>query len=308
VSLVEVSPSTVTQFSDLSVASASSFCSTPPGTLASVKTKPSMVAMSGAIMPEPLRKPLSVTVRSPILAWRVDSLGKVSVVMIEAAAAAQPSSRAPLIIAGTTAAIFSQSSGWPITPVEAMKTSLRGQPSAWATARVLSSTALSPSLPVKALALPALTMIARTLPRVRFFLHQSTGADEVLDLVSTPAMVAPAGSRASITSSRPWYRTPEAAAASLTPAMRGSVGVILGASGDTAGFMDINFPSWPAASLVRRPNAADYTRNIAKREFYLGGAAGAGADGVAGLAAAGSGLLPSMLNFSILAPERSWSM
>ena len=95
VSLVEVSPSTVTQFSDLSAASASSFCSTPPGTLASVKTKPSMVAMSGAIMPEPLRKPLMVTVRSPILAWRVASLGKVSVVMIAAAAAAQPSSRAP---------------------------------------------------------------------------------------------------------------------------------------------------------------------------------------------------------------------
>jgi hypothetical protein len=69
---------------------------------------------------------------------------------------------------------------------------------------VLSSTALSPTLPVKALALPALTMIARTLPRGRFFLHQSTGADEVLDLVSTPAIVAPAGSIASMTSSRPW--------------------------------------------------------------------------------------------------------
>src|SRR5436190_23920249 len=90
--------------------------------------------------------------------------------------------------------------------------------------------------------------------------------------------------------------------------MRGSVGVVLGASGDTAGLMDINFPSRPAVSLSRRPNAADYTRNIAKREFYLGGAAGAGAAGVAGLAAAGSGLVPSMLNFSILAPERSWSM
>ena len=47
VSLVEVSPSTVTQFSDLSAASASSFCSTAPGTLASVKTKASIVAMSG---------------------------------------------------------------------------------------------------------------------------------------------------------------------------------------------------------------------------------------------------------------------
>ena len=100
VSLVEVSPSTVTQFSDLSAASASSFCSTAPGTLASVKTKASIVAMSGAIMPEPLRKPLMVTVRSPILAWRVASLGKVSVVMMAAAAADQPSSRADLMSAG----------------------------------------------------------------------------------------------------------------------------------------------------------------------------------------------------------------
>ncbi len=202
VSLVEVSPSTVTQFSDLSAASASSFCSTGPGILASVKAKPSIVAMSGAIMPEPLRKAFTVTVRSPILAWRVASLGKVSVVMMAAAAADQASSLPDLMSAGTTAAIFSQSSGWPITPVEAMKTSLRGQPSAWAMDQVVSSTALSPSLPVKALALPALTTMARTLPRARFLRHQSTGAEQVLDFVRTPAMVAPAGTTASRTSSR----------------------------------------------------------------------------------------------------------
>jgi hypothetical protein len=47
-------------------------------------------------------------------------------------------------------------------------------------------------------------MSARTLPRARFLRHQSTGADDVLDLVSTPAIVAPAGSSASMTSSRPW--------------------------------------------------------------------------------------------------------
>ena len=83
-----------------------------------------------------------------------------------------------------------------------MNTSLRGQPSAWAIARVLSSTALSPSLPVKALALPELTTMARTLPRARFLRHQSTGADEHFERVSTPAIVAPAGTTASMTSSR----------------------------------------------------------------------------------------------------------
>ena len=168
VSLVEVSPSTVTQFSDLSAASASSFCSTAPGTLASVKTKASMVAMSGAIMPEPLRKPLMVTVRSPILAWRVASLGKVSVVMMAAAAAAQASSRADLMQRGHD--------GRDLLPVERLADHAgRGHEHLVARAaqrlgdrrRVLSSTALSPALPVKALALPALTTMARTLPRAQ---------------------------------------------------------------------------------------------------------------------------------------------
>jgi hypothetical protein len=39
-----------------------------------VNMKHSMVAMSGAIMPAPLQKPLMVTATSPILAVRVASL------------------------------------------------------------------------------------------------------------------------------------------------------------------------------------------------------------------------------------------
>ena len=49
---------------------------------ASVKMKHSMVAMSGAIMPAPLQKPLMATGTPPISAVRVASLGKVSVVMM----------------------------------------------------------------------------------------------------------------------------------------------------------------------------------------------------------------------------------
>ena len=53
---------------------------------ASVKTKASMVAMSGAIMPAPLAKPLMVTVVPPSRACAVASLGNVSVVMMAPAA------------------------------------------------------------------------------------------------------------------------------------------------------------------------------------------------------------------------------
>ena len=58
VSLVEVSPSTVMQLKERSEASRSSARSTGAGSLASVATKASMVAMSGAIMPDPLAMPL----------------------------------------------------------------------------------------------------------------------------------------------------------------------------------------------------------------------------------------------------------
>ena len=91
VSEVEVSPSTVTQLKLVAVPAVSSACSTACGRAASVKTKLSIVAMSGAIMPAPLAMPLIVTVTPSMAAWRVASFGKVSVVMIAWAAAAQAS-------------------------------------------------------------------------------------------------------------------------------------------------------------------------------------------------------------------------
>ena len=66
--------------------SRSSACSAGAAIGASVKTKASMVAMSGAIMPAPLAKPLMVTVVPP-RALAVASFGNVSVVMIALAAA-----------------------------------------------------------------------------------------------------------------------------------------------------------------------------------------------------------------------------
>ena len=64
----------------------SSDCSAAAVIGASVKTKDSMVAMSGAIMPAPLAMPLMVTVALPSFTVAVATFGKVSVVMIALAA------------------------------------------------------------------------------------------------------------------------------------------------------------------------------------------------------------------------------
>jgi hypothetical protein len=58
VSDVEVSLSTVTELKVGPTPAESSDCSTGAGIFASVTTKDSMVAMSGAIMPAPLAMPL----------------------------------------------------------------------------------------------------------------------------------------------------------------------------------------------------------------------------------------------------------
>ena len=75
VSLVEVSPSTVMQLNVLSDNGETSRCSSDCSIAASVKMKHSMVAMSGAIMPAPLQKPLMCTSAPAILTVRVESFG-----------------------------------------------------------------------------------------------------------------------------------------------------------------------------------------------------------------------------------------
>ena len=75
VSLVEVSESTVMELKLGPTPALRHSCSTDAGRLASVKTKDSMVAMSGAIMPEPLAMPLMVTLTPSIIAVAVAALG-----------------------------------------------------------------------------------------------------------------------------------------------------------------------------------------------------------------------------------------
>src|SRR4028118_1094328 len=89
---------------------------------ASVKTKDSMVAMSGAIMPAPLAMPLRVTSTPPSRAVRVATFGKVSVVMMALAASSQALGFAFRSQASSTPWNLVASRGSPITPVEAMNT------------------------------------------------------------------------------------------------------------------------------------------------------------------------------------------
>ncbi len=75
VSDVDVSPSTVMALKLVLAPLSSIACSASAPIAASVKTKASMVAMSGAIMPAPLAMPLIVTSKPPIIAVRVESFG-----------------------------------------------------------------------------------------------------------------------------------------------------------------------------------------------------------------------------------------
>jgi hypothetical protein len=202
VSEVEVSPSTVMQLKLLSTLFVSSFCRRFGGSAASVKMKTSMVAMSGAIMPEPLAMPLMVTVLPPSFALTVAALGNVSVVMMALAAMDQASGSAASASFGRALVMKEGSSGSPMTPVEAWKISTglqsRSLPAAFATA----VTVATPALPVKALAFPALMTTARAVPPFRLSAHQSTGAERDLDLVKQPATLVPGSITASNTSGR----------------------------------------------------------------------------------------------------------
>ena len=232
VSEVEVSPSTVTALNERSFDRASSFCSSGAGMLASVKTKPSIVAMSGAIMPLPLAKPAMRTVVTSIRASAPAPLGKVSVVMMASAASRQASSRRWRDSSGRQPPIWSGPSGTPITPVEARNTSSSAQSSRAAAADTVWATAVSPALPVKALALPELHTIARARPPGSASLHQSTGAEEHSERVKTPATAVPGARTASIRSFAPLRLRPQARPANCTPPIAGRSGNRSGASGD----------------------------------------------------------------------------
>ncbi len=169
---------------------------------ASVNTNASIVAMSGAIMPEPLAIPAMRTSTSPILQVAPAPFGNVSVVIIAAAAAGQLTGASSIF--GSAAAILESSSTTPITPVDAESISRTSTPSVSAAASSERLHAASPAGPVKELAQPAFTSSPREPPRVAesACLHQSVGAEPTALEVKTPAAFVPLAQRMSSRSGR----------------------------------------------------------------------------------------------------------
>ena len=202
VSDVDVSPSMVTALKVSVTPSRRRACSADAEIGASVKTKDSMVAISGAIMPAPLAIPLMTTLALPSFASAVATFGKVSVVMIALAASMKRPCSASSASVLSTPSNFVASSGSPMTPVEARKMSLTEQPTASAAILAVKAVDDRPDLPVNALALPELTTRARALPPFSLARHHSTGADGHFERVKTPATVVPLSNTANSTSVR----------------------------------------------------------------------------------------------------------
>ncbi len=160
---VEVSLSTLMHEVEV-LARASAACRKAGATAASVKMNPSIVAMSGAIMPEPLMMPVSVMRVCPIIAAVVAAFAKVSVVPMALVAAQKLPLPSAAWAAATPDTALSCGKGTPMTPVEAANTSSAAQPSSAAAALVCAAAASRPDSPVKALELPALTTSPRARP------------------------------------------------------------------------------------------------------------------------------------------------
>ena len=119
-----------------------------------------MVAMSGAIIPQPLAMPPSVKLEP----FTIRVLGIVSVVRMPRAASSAPSFESFLASFGVALRMTSIGKGVPMIPVEQTRTCRFSMPKASAAACVIASASAMPGSPVPALALPELTMIALAVP------------------------------------------------------------------------------------------------------------------------------------------------
>jgi hypothetical protein len=225
VSLVEVSPSTIAAFRVGATAARVARPRAAAGTAASVATKLSVVAMLGAIMPAPLVQPSRVTRLRPIVTVRWASLTPRSVVRIAAAKSPNPSGLSAAAAAPMPSWTLGIGSGWPITPVDATSTSRAVTPRAPAVDVAIARAAARPAGPVQALALPALTITARVLPRLarRCSAETKTGAALTRLPVNTAATVAGASAAISPTSLPPFFLMPAATPAKRNPGISGSV-------------------------------------------------------------------------------------
>ena len=177
-----------------------------------------IVASCGAIIPEPLQIPVSVTALPSISTVRDASLRVVSVVMIASATGAG-SGPSWATQRGSAATTLSAGKRMPITPVAALATWVRSTPSARAAAASTASVASTPAAPVIALALPLITTIARIASDGSRRSASATQYDRARLIVNTPAHAASQSDTNSATSGL-LGRIPAATAAKRNP--RGS--------------------------------------------------------------------------------------
>ena len=128
VSLVEVSPSTVTRLKVLADTSRRAFSSIPWVMAQSVVMKQSMVPMLGWIIPEPLAMAPILTSFPPAVKETAASFFTVSVVMMARAAASEPSVLRAAAAAGIPAWMAAMLMVWPMTPVEQTTKSVSSRP------------------------------------------------------------------------------------------------------------------------------------------------------------------------------------
>ena len=205
-SLVEVSLSIVMQLNVVAHVLASSACNAGWAMAASVKMKHSIVAMSGAIMPAPLQKPLIDDRHAAELSRAGRELG-IGVGGHDRARRrlrrrpARPTARARRADARTCSA----SSGSPITPVEATIDLVGGAADGLGGGLRRDARGLAALLAREGVGVAGVDhQRARLAVPSGSSRHHSTGAEQVLERVSTPAAAVPGSNTAIIRSVRLW--------------------------------------------------------------------------------------------------------
>ena len=189
-SLVLMCPSTEMQLNESSTAPERMRRRSSPRTRASVRRKPSIVAILGPIIAAPLASPSRVTGRPSIVsraARRPWGGCRSSGSRREASRKPAASAVAASIAARTPASTRGIGNWWPITPVEATRTWSVRQPSRAAAPAAVPRALSSPCRPVAALALPALMTIARIVSEGTRARSQCTGAAATRLVVNVPA-------------------------------------------------------------------------------------------------------------------------
>mmetsp|Transcript_25671 Transcript_25671/g.48671 ORF Transcript_25671/g.48671 Transcript_25671/m.48671 type:complete len:345 (+) Transcript_25671:524-1558(+) len=192
-SFVEVSPSTVIWLKLLTEAVRTRDRQRDVSTAASHVTTPSMVAMLGWIMPDPLEQPPMLTSTPPRLILRAADLEARSVVVMAVAAARPEASSSPSAAAseGSAASISVILMRLPMTPVDSSMMSLGSTPITLPIASALARVSSQPCWPVAALACPALISTARTVSfSAMTCLQYVTGAAHMTLWVKVPPTVA----------------------------------------------------------------------------------------------------------------------